>query len=53
MFPGYSLKFPVFDEYFRLDNAVVGASYKVDAVPDYTANYNLGLIIYDMALGPS
>jgi hypothetical protein len=50
--PSNSLKFPVFDEYFRLDNAVVGASYKVDAVPDYTSNYNLGLIIYNVGFKP-
>lgn len=35
-----------FDEYFRLDNAEIGASYKVDAIPNYTDNYNLGLIVY-------
>ncbi len=50
--PGPSLKFPAFDEYFRLDNATVGASYKVDAIPDYTSNYNLGLIIYDVGFTP-
>jgi len=50
--PGNSLKFPVFDEYIRLDNATVGASYEVDVVPDYTDNYNLGLIIYDLGFRP-
>ncbi len=50
--PGPSLKFPVFDEYIRLDNATVGASYKVDVVPDFTDNYNLGLIIYDLGFRP-
>jgi hypothetical protein len=50
--PITSLKFPAFDEYFRLDNAIVGASYKVDVVPDYTDNYNLGLIIYDLGFRP-
>lgn len=43
---------PAFDEYFRLDNTVVGASYKVDAIPDYATNYNLGLIIYDVGFRP-
>jgi len=50
--PGNSLQFAAFDEYFRLDNTVVGASYKVDAIPDYTNNYNLGLIIYDVGFRP-
>ena len=36
-----------FPEYFRLDNAVVGASYKIEAVPNATTNYNLGILVYD------
>jgi len=36
-----------FPEYFRLDNAVVGASYKIEALPNATTNYNLGILVYD------
>ena len=41
-------QYPAFDEYFRLDNAIVGAIYKVDVIPGYTNNYNLGIIVYDV-----
>lgn len=37
----------VHDDWFRLDNAQVGAAYYVEAVPDRTRNYNLGIIVYD------
>ena len=36
-----------FTETFRLDNAVVGATYKIEAVPNQSSNYNLGIIVYD------
>jgi len=38
------------DDWFRLDNAQIGASYDVDAFPDKTNNYNLGIVVYDAAL---
>ena len=38
------------DDWFRLDNAQVGASYDVDALPDETINYNLGIVVYDDTL---
>jgi hypothetical protein len=50
--PTSPVSFPVFDEYFRLDNAVIGAVYKVEAIPDYTTNYNLGIILYDATYTP-
>jgi len=45
--PSGTLQVVAFDEYFRLDNAVIGASYAVQAIPDYTNNYNLGIRVYD------
>lgn len=38
---------PVTADFFRLDNAVIGARYTIQAKPDRTLNYNLGLIVYD------
>jgi len=43
---------PTFAEYFRLDNAIVGASYKIEAVPNASTNYNLGIIVYDRNRAP-
>ncbi|MFN3762584.1 MAG: hypothetical protein ACK4WK_05200 [Anaerolineae bacterium] len=40
------------EDYFRLDNAVPGWTYEVDAVPDGVGNYNLGIIVYDAAQTP-
>lgn len=40
------------DDWFRLDNAEIGATYEVKAVPDKTNNYNLGIIVYDANLTP-
>jgi hypothetical protein len=34
------------DDWFRLDNAVVSATYGIQAIPDRTTNYNLGIIVY-------
>lgn len=33
--------------YFRLDNAVLGWEYRVQAIPDGVGNYNLAMIVYD------
>jgi hypothetical protein len=33
-------------DWFRLDNAKVGAEYTVEALPNRTTNYNLGIIVY-------
>ncbi|HKZ84495.1 MAG TPA: hypothetical protein VJ793_12640 [Anaerolineae bacterium] len=38
---------PTLDDYFRLDNATPGFKYTVDAIPNGTGNYNLGIIVYD------
>ena len=38
----------VHEDWFRLDNADVGADYTVEALPDRTRNYNLGIIVYDL-----
>jgi hypothetical protein len=40
------------EDYFRLDNAVVGWTYEVSAIPDGLGNYNLGIIVYDAARTP-
>jgi len=50
--PTSSIHADAFDEYFRLDNASVGASYKVEAIPDYTTNYNLGIVVYNLSKAP-
>ncbi len=41
-----------YDQYFRLDNTVPDALYKIEAVPNSTSNYNLGIIAYDSTLTP-
>ncbi len=43
---------PVHTDWFRLDNAQIGALYTVEALPNRTTNYNLGLIVYDSDLNP-
>lgn len=40
------------EDYFRLDNAVLGWTYEVIAAPDGLGNYNLGIIVYDAARTP-
>lgn len=35
------------DDYYRLDNAIPQTKYTVQAKPDWTTNYNLGIIVYD------
>ncbi len=44
--PGEQREVAVHEDWFRLDNAQVGARYEVEAVPDRTRNYNLGVIVY-------
>jgi len=39
-------------DYYRLDNAEVNYRYTVQAKPDWTTNYNLGMIVYDRNLVP-
>ena len=34
------------DDWFRLDNAKVRSTYVIEALPDKTTNYNLGMIVY-------
>ena len=43
---------PPFSDYYRLDNASPGTQYTVQAKPDWTTNYNLGIIVYDSAKVP-
>ncbi|MEA3397017.1 MAG: hypothetical protein U9R05_06105, partial [Chloroflexota bacterium] len=38
---------PPEQDYFRLNNAVPDWKYRVQAIPDSTGNYNLGVIAYD------
>jgi len=40
------------EDYFRLDNAVMGWTYEVYAIPDGLGNYNLGIIVYDASYTP-
>ena len=35
------------EDYYRLDNALIGNIYTVRAVPDKTVNYDLAIIVYD------
>jgi len=41
---------PVHTDWFRLDNAQIGSDYVVEALPDRTNNYNLGITVYDSDL---
>ncbi len=34
-------------DFYRLDNAIIGAQYTLQAKPDWTTNYNLGIVVYD------
>jgi len=34
-------------DFYRLDNAAVGYRYTIQAKPDWTTNYNLGIIVYN------
>lgn len=36
-----------FSDYYRLDNASPGTRYTIQAKPDWTTNYNLGIIVYN------
>jgi hypothetical protein len=41
---------PAEEDWFRRDNANEGSVYEVEAIPDKTSNYNLGIIVYDASL---
>jgi len=41
---------PAHTDWFRVDNAQVGALYTVEVLPDRTTNYNLGIFVYDSGL---
>ncbi len=43
---------PPEEDYFRLDNAIVGYTYEVEAIPDGLGNYNLGIIVYNASYTP-
>ena len=43
--PGASV--PTTPDFFRLDNATIGALYTIQAKPDRTLNYNLGIRVYN------
>lgn len=40
------------EDYFRLDNAIVGWTYEVYAIPDGIGNYSLGIIVYNASRTP-
>jgi hypothetical protein len=39
---------PTTPDFYRLDNAVPGALYTIQAKPDRTINYNLGIRVYNI-----
>ncbi len=43
---------PASDDWFRLDNATINATFSLDAIPDGATNYNLGITVYDKNLTP-
>ncbi|MFO7743449.1 MAG: hypothetical protein R6X31_14175 [Anaerolineae bacterium] len=47
---GQEKEVPVHTDWFRLDNAQVGAVYTVEALPNRTTNYSLGIVVYDRDL---
>jgi len=49
---GEEVEVAVHEDWFRLDNADIGAEYTVEAIPDRTRNYNLGIIVYDLNVNP-
>lgn len=38
---------PTWVDYYRLDNASINYKYTIQAKPDWTTNYNLGIIVYN------
>jgi hypothetical protein len=40
------------DDWFALNNATLNGTYQIDAVPDLTNNYNLGITVYNAYLTP-
>ncbi|MBN2002146.1 MAG: hypothetical protein JXA21_02215 [Anaerolineae bacterium] len=38
---------PVQPDFYRIDNALINYRYTIQAIPDFTTNYNLGIIVYD------
>lgn len=46
-FGGGSVEVATRSDFYRLDNASVNYRYTVQAKPDRTTNYNLGIIVYD------
>jgi hypothetical protein len=49
---GQEIDVPVHTDWFRLDNAQIGSEYTLEALPDRTTNYNLGIIVYDLTRTP-
>lgn len=47
-YPGEQV--PADEDWFKLNNAKVGSIYGVEALPDETINYNLGIVVYDWNL---
>jgi hypothetical protein len=45
--PGEERDVEVHEDWFRLDNADVDALYSVEALPNRTTNYNMGIVVYD------
>ena len=42
-----TVSIPTRSDFFRLDNALTNYKYTIQAQPDRTTNYNLGIIVYD------
>ncbi len=45
--PTTTANVPTRSDFFRLDNALLHYKYTIQAKPDRTTNYNLGIIVYD------
>ncbi|MBN2002843.1 MAG: hypothetical protein JXA21_05760 [Anaerolineae bacterium] len=50
--PTTSASIPTRSDFYRLDNALVNYRYTIQALPEYTNNYNLGIIVYDNSQRP-
>jgi len=50
--PTDTANIPVRSDFYRLDNANINYQYTIQAKPDRTLNYNLGIIVYDRTQTP-
>ncbi len=50
--PTTTASIPVRSDFYRLDNAKTNYKYTIQAKPDRTLNYNLGIVVYDREQTP-